>query len=102
MEQGFASEATFRASHRAAWDLDAVLEATQELDFSRNFLPQRLARTAELSSLSSDEQRILNQVSAHEYLSLFIIVEEFILPFLLDHAREAANEDAYALRALLN
>ena len=66
------------------------------------FLPQRLARTVELSSLSSDEQRILNQVSAHEYLSLFIIVEEFILPFLLDHAREAANEDAYALRALLN
>jgi len=32
------------------------------------FLPQRLARTVELSSLSSDEQRILNQVSAHEYL----------------------------------
>jgi hypothetical protein len=102
MQQSAAYEATFRASLRAQWDLDTVLEPTQELDFSRNFLPQGLARTAELSALSADERRLLNQISAHEYLSLFIIVEQFILPFLLDHAREAAANDDYAVRALLN
>jgi P-aminobenzoate N-oxygenase AurF len=102
MEQRAAYEATYRASLRAAWDLDSVLQPAQELDFSRNFLPQSLARTEELKSLGDDEQRLLNQISAHQYLSLFIIVEEFILPFILDHAREAAREDRYGLRALLN
>jgi para-aminobenzoate N-oxygenase AurF len=102
MLQSDAYEATYRASLRAAWDLDSVLGPTQDLDFSRNFLPQSLARTGELSSLSADEQRLLNQISAHEYLSLFIIVERFILPFLLGHAQEAAGDDDYGLRALLN
>jgi hypothetical protein len=97
-----AYEATYRASLRAAWDLDTVLPLTEDLDFSRNFLPQSLARTNELSNLDTDEQRLLNQISAHQYLSLFIIVEEFILPFLLDHTRQTARDDDYALRALLN
>jgi hypothetical protein len=102
MQQSASYEATFRSSLRAQWDLDSVLEPAQELDFSRKFLPESLARTDELSSLSADERRLLNQISAHEYLSLFIIVEEFILPFLLQHARDAAQEDHYSLRALLN
>ena len=102
MEQSAAYEATFRASLRAQWDLDAVLGTDQDLDFSRNFLPQSLARTDALTSLSADERRLLNQISAHQYLSLFVIVEEFILPFLLDHAREAAGKDGYARRALIN
>ena len=102
MEQSAAYEATFRASLRAQWDLDSVLAPGQELDFSRNFLPQRLARIDELASLDPHERLLLNQISAHQYLSLFVIVEEFILPFLLDHTREAAGEDGYARRALLN
>jgi hypothetical protein len=102
LDQSALYEATYRASLRAAWDLDSVLEPTQELDFSRNFLPQSLARTDELHSLDRDEQRLLNQISAHQYLSLFIIVEEFILPFLLQHAREAVGGDRYGMRALLN
>jgi hypothetical protein len=102
MEQSAAYEATFRASLRAQWDLDAVLGTDQDLDFSRNFLPQSLARTDALTSLSPDERRLLNEISAHQYLSLFLIVEEFILPFLLDHTREAAGNDDYARRALIN
>ena len=102
MQQTNAYEATYRASVRAAWDLDSVLQPTQELDFSRNFLPQSLARTNALSSLGADQQRLLNQISAHQYLSLFIIVEEFILPFVMGNAREAAGDDRYGMRALLN
>ncbi|HYX45338.1 MAG TPA: diiron oxygenase [Sphingomicrobium sp.] len=102
MMQSNTYEATFRASLRAAWDLDSVLELTQELDFSKNFLPESLARTGALTMLSADERQLLNHICAHQYLSLFIIVEEFILPFLLDHARTAAGNDNYGLRALLN
>src|SRR5438270_2459561 len=102
MQQSSAYEATFRASLRAQWDLDSVREPSQELDFSRNFLPQSLARTDELASLSPEERRLLNQISAHQYLSLFVIVDQFILPFLLEHSHEAARGDDYGMRALLN
>ena len=102
MYHDFNYEATLASSLRAAWKLDDVLKADQELDFSRNFMPESLARTAELDMLTPAERRILNQISGHQYLSIFVVVEEFILPFLLDHARTALREDAYHVRALLN
>ncbi len=102
MYHDFNYEATLATSLRAAWQLDDVLRADQELDFTRNFMPESLARTAAIASLSADEQRILNQIAAHEYLSMFGIVKEFILPFLLDHSRPELREDDYQVRALLN
>jgi hypothetical protein len=89
-------------SLKAAWRLDDVFAPGQELDFSRNFLPESLARTAELESLSADEQRALNQINAHQYLRLFVIVEEFIIPALLDHSRTMVHENPVGLRAILN
>ncbi|MFL6721381.1 MAG: diiron oxygenase [Sphingomonas sp.] len=102
MYHDFNYEATLATSLRAQWKLDDVLRADQELDFSRAFLPESLARTAALESLSPSEQRILNHISAHQYLSVFVLVEEFILPFVLDHARTELREDDWRVRALLN
>jgi hypothetical protein len=45
---------------------------------------------------------VLNQISAHQYLCIFGVVEEFILPFLLDHARPHLTDDDWRVRALLN
>ena len=102
MYHDFNYETTLASSLKGAWKLDDVLRADQELDFKRNFMPESLARTAALHSLSADEQRILNQISGHQYLSLFGLVEEFILPFLLDHSRPSLRDDDYRVRALLN
>jgi P-aminobenzoate N-oxygenase AurF len=102
MYHDFNYKATLASSLRAQWELDDVLRPDQELDFSRNFMPESLARTAALDSLNPFEQRILNQISAHQYLSIFGIVEEFILPFLLDHSRRALRDDDWRVRALLN
>lgn len=102
MYHEFDYERTLSSSLRAQWALDDVLREDQELDFSRNFMPQSLARTASILSLNPFEQRILNQIVAHQYLSIFVIVEEFILPFLLDHARKALQDDDWRIRALLN
>jgi hypothetical protein len=102
MYHDFNYEATLASSLRAAWQLDDVLRADQELDFTRNFLPDSLARTTALTSLTADEQRTLNHIAAHEYLCIFGVVEEFILPFLLDHARPALRGDDWRIRALLN
>ncbi len=102
MYHDFDYERTLASSLRAQWMLDDVLGEDQDLDFSLNFMPESLARTAAVPSLNPSEQRILNQISAHQYLSIFGIVEEFILPFLLDHTRQALSDDDWRVRALLN
>jgi hypothetical protein len=102
MYHDFNYEATLASSLRAQWQLDDVLKADQELDFSRNFMPESLARTAAVESLNPFEQRILNQISAHQYLSTFGIIEEAILPFVLDHARPHLSGDDWRVRALVN
>ena len=48
MYHDFNYEATLASSLRAQWQLDDVLRDDQELDFSRNFMPESLARTAAL------------------------------------------------------
>ena len=102
MYHDFNYEATLASSLRAQWQLDEVLRTDQELDFSRNFMPESLARTAAVETLNPFEQRILNQISAHQYLSIFGVVEEFILPFLIDHARPHLLGDDWRVRAILN
>ena len=102
MYHNFNYEATLASSLRAQWQLDDVLRENQDLDFGRNFLPESLARTGAVEGLNAFEQRTLNQIAAHEYLCMFGVVEEFILPFLLDHARPHLLEDDWRVRALLN
>lgn len=102
MYHDFNYQATLASSLRAQWQLDDVLRTDQDLDFSRNFMPDSLARTAAIESLNPFEQRILNQISAHQYLGIFGVVEEFILPFLIDHARPHLLGDAWQVRAILN
>ena len=102
MYHDFNYEATLASSLRAQWLLDDVLRDDQDLHFGMNFMPESLARTGAIASLNPSEQRVLNQISAHQYLSIFVVVEEFILPFLLDHARKAVNQDDWRIRALLN
>jgi hypothetical protein len=51
--------------------------------------------------LNSEEKRVLNQIRGNAYLSIFGLVEEFILPFVLDHTRPHLQGDDYRVRALL-
>jgi hypothetical protein len=90
------------SSAKAAWQVEDVLPVGAKLDFTRRFLPEALARTDSIAFLSDDEKRVLNQIRGHEYLTLFGLVEEFILPFVLDHARPQLNGDDHRVRALLN
>ena len=102
MYHNFDYEGTLASSLRAQWQLDTVMREDQDLDFSRSFMPESLARTAAVTSLNPFEQRILNQISGHQYLSIFGVVEEFILPFLVDHARPHLMGDDWRIRAILN
>jgi predicted metal-dependent hydrolase len=97
----FTYPAVLAISTRTAWQIDDVIAPGAKLDFTRPFLPQTLAGTASLEGLSESERRLLNQIRGHEYLSIFGLVEEFILPFVLDHVRPQLDGDDHRTRALL-
>lgn len=101
MFHNFTFADTLASAARAGWQLDDVLAEDQPLDFTRDFLPEALTRIAPLPGPSRDERRVLNHIRGHEYLGLFELVEEFILPFVLDHARPRLHDDDYRIRALL-
>jgi hypothetical protein len=90
------------ASDRINWRVEDVIGGDKRLDFSKPFLPESLARVELLDFLSEKERRTLNQIRAHDYLYIFGLVEEFILPFVLDHARSALHGNDARVRAFLN
>ena len=97
----FTYETALLASQKVGWKLDDVLKAEDSFDFGRPFLPESLARSSAFAFLSKSEALALNHIRAHTYLSIFGLVEEFILPFVIDHARPRLPEDDFQTRALL-
>ncbi len=97
----FTYRETFAAAEHERWRVEDLIGGDRRLDFGRPFLPESLARTSQLEFLDDAERRTLNQVRGHAYLSIFGLVEEFILPFVLDHARSRLGGDDYRVRALL-
>jgi hypothetical protein len=88
-------------SERIDWTVESVLGPAERFDFTRPFMPEALAATRSLDFLTLEQQRTLNQIRGHAYLSMFGLVEEFILPFVLDHARPLLGGDDHRVRALL-
>jgi len=93
--------AALTASQRATWRIEDIIGAEKRLDFEKPFLPESLARVGALDFLDSNERMVLNQIRGNGYLCIFGLVEEFILPFVLDHARPTLMEDDVRTRAFL-
>jgi len=94
-------EGVLATAEKVNWKIDDVISADKRLDFSKTFMPESLAGVRKLDFLSTDEQRTLNQIRGLGYLVMFGLVEEFILPFVLDHARPRLASNDYRTRALL-
>ena len=88
------------AGKRPAWQIEEVLPDGAQFDFTKSFLPEALARVGKLPGLTAAERLTLNHIRGHEYLSMFGLVEEFILPFLEDHIGTAPVCEEDCLRAL--
>ncbi len=101
MHHTYSYEAALAASEKVNWRVEDLIGGGKALDFSKPFLPESLARVTPLSFLTPDEQRTLNQIRGHGYFYTFGLVEEFILPFVVDHARPELSGDDYRVRALL-
>ena len=88
-------------SERVTWRIEDIIGGDKKLDFTRPFMPESLARVQPLDFLSEHEQMVLNQIRGHAYLRIFGLVEEFILPFVMDHTRLSLAADDYRTRAFL-
>jgi hypothetical protein len=95
-------QSVLAASEMIHWRIEDIVGGDKRLDFHKSFMPESLARVEPLTFLNPDEKRILNQIRGNAYLCIFGLVEEFILPFVLDHARSHLAGDDYRVRALLS
>jgi len=99
--QSTSYESILAASERVSWRVEDLIGGNKRLDFARPFLPESLAAVEGLDFLSPGERLVLNQIRGHGYLYMFGLVEEFILPFLLDHIRPILHGDSVRTRAFL-
>ena len=101
MKNHYSYQDALETSERINWRIEDLIGGDKRLDFAKPFMPESLAQVDGLGFLSVEEKRLLNQIRGHEYLAMFGLVEEFILPFAVDHARAQLSGDDFRTRALL-
>ncbi len=101
METEYNYEKALENSQKVNWQVDDLIGSEHPLDFSKRFLPESLAGVDALEFLSPEEKRLLNQIRGHEYLNIFALVEEFIVPFVVERARPHLHGEEVRVRALL-
>src|SRR5215472_11423791 len=99
--RNYTYKSSLAASEKINWRVEDIIGPDKPLDFTRPFMPESLARTSDLTFLTRGERLKLNQIRGNTYLGIFGVVEEFILPFVLDHARPLLDNDDYRTRAFL-
>jgi hypothetical protein len=98
--QGY--EQSLNRAVKVNWRVEDIIGGDKRLDFSKRFMPETLARVNEIACLNETEKLILNQIRGNSYLHLFGLVEEFIVPTVLDHIKTIGLADITATQALLH
>jgi hypothetical protein len=100
LSHDYSYETILATSQRVNWRIEDVI-AGRTLDFTKPFLPDSLAGVDAIECLSPAEKLILNQIRGFTYLFLFGFVEEYVVPFNIDHARTTVHGDDHEIRAVL-
>jgi hypothetical protein len=87
-------------SLKVAWTEREVLDG-RDFDYSKRFLPDRLAGTDAIACLDEHERLKLNQIMGNAYCHIFGYVEEYIIPQALEAAQRDIWGDETRLRTLL-
>jgi hypothetical protein len=93
-------ETCLEGSVRRAWTVDDCFQG-RDFDFTKPFLPDRIAGVNAIGCLTDDEKRLLNQIRGNSYCHIFAFVEEYIVPMVVDHARGDVYGDETRLWSLL-
>lgn len=101
MHNHYSYQTALETAERINWRVEDLIGGDKRLDFQKPFMPESLAQVQGLGFLAADEKKLLNQIRGHEYLAMFGLVEEFILPYVVEHTRPKLSGDDYQVRALL-
>ena len=101
MTHNYSYQGVLETSERIHWRIEDIIGGNKRLNFANAFMPESLAQVEGVSFLSTAEKKILNHIRGHEYLAMFGLVEEFILPFAIDHAKAQLSGEDVRVRALL-
>jgi hypothetical protein len=96
----YSYDLSLKGSIRNAWTVEEVFRG-RDFDFTKPFLPERIAGVNGVDCLNPDEKRMLNQIRANSYCHIFAFVEEFIVPLVVDRARADVYGDETRLWSLL-
>ena len=97
----YSYSAILKDAANITWRVQDLIGGDKRLDFSKPFLPETIAHTQAISCLNPDEQLILNHIRGNSYLHLFGLVEEFILPLVVNHVQFIGCETIEATQAYL-
>lgn len=98
--QGY--EQSLNRAAKVNWRVEDIIGGDKRLNFSKRFMPESLACVNEITYLNDVEKLILNQIRGNSYLHLFGLVEEFIVPCVINHVKTTGLEDITATQALLH
>jgi hypothetical protein len=98
--QEFSYAACLKPAESKPWTVEDCF-AGRDFDFTKRFLPERIAGVEAIGCLDDDERRMLNQIRGNSYCHLFAFVEEYIVPMVIDHARADVYGDETRLWSLL-
>jgi hypothetical protein len=96
----YSYETCLDGSVKNAWSVDDCFQG-RDFDFTKPFLPDRIAGVSGIGCLSDREKRKLNQIRGNSYCHIFAFVEEYIVPMVVDHARGDVYGDETRLWSLL-
>jgi hypothetical protein len=95
-------EQSLQRASKVNWKIEDIIGGDKRLDFGKRFLPEALVRVNEIACLNEVEKLILNQIRGNSYLHLFGAVEEFIVPYVINHVKTTGLSDITATQALLH
>lgn len=102
MIQGHSYERLLEISKRVNWRVEDIIGPDKPMDFTKPFMPESFARTAELDFLTPAERLKLNQIRGFGYLAMFELVERCILPAIESHVPSKPGQDPHRTAALQN
>lgn len=100
LTHNYSYEDCLKTSVKTAWTVDDCFQG-RDFDFTRRFLPERIAGVNDIGCLGEDEKRMLNQIRGNSYCHIFAFVEEYIVPLVIDRARADVYGDETRLWSLL-
>ena len=97
----FTYESTWQDSQQINWRVSDLIGPDKPMDFARPFLPDSMVGIAEIDCLTPNEKLLFNHIRGNSYLHLFILVEAFIVPTVIDQIKRIGPNDRIATQALL-